>query len=143
MKFNERVESAKQQAIAALQQEHSPSDATVRTEVDLRYLGTESTLTLDAQPWHTLAQRFHELHAQTFGFVQSGKRIELAVVRCEATYASHESLDHETLACGWDDGDKTHLRATLFYAGAWHTAPLYQRENGRCGSNDYRAGDCV
>ncbi len=39
MKFNERVESAKQQAIAALQHEHALLDVSVRTEVDLRYLG--------------------------------------------------------------------------------------------------------
>ncbi len=133
-RFDQLCQSAQQQAIEALQQEqaftlHPSSTYQVRTEVDARYLGTESTLTLDAYPWHSLAQRFHDLHEQTFGFVQHGKPIELAVVRAEATYASQEPLDQPETAASQSlpDGQPIDHRP-LFHGGRWHQAPWYRRD---------------
>lgn len=60
-------------------------------QCDLRYLGTESSLALPSEPKSTLAERFHQLHQETFGYHQAGRQVELATVRCEATLPHQEA----------------------------------------------------
>lgn len=67
--------------------------AEVRYEADCRYQGTESTLTLQAEPRETLAERFHAAHAAAFGYDQRQRGVELAALRCEATIHCDSSLD--------------------------------------------------
>ncbi len=55
---------------------------------DLRYLGTESSLSVACEPRETLANRFHQLHHTTFGYDQRDRPIELVAIRCEATIPS-------------------------------------------------------
>ncbi len=64
-----------------------------RLEADVRYQGTEATLTLVAHPLATLSDRFHQAHLAEFGFDQPNRRIEIATIRCEATFPSTATLD--------------------------------------------------
>jgi len=65
----------------------------VRFEVDVRYVGTESTLSIEAKPVETLAERFHQTHRAAFGYDQRHRSVEVAAVRCEATIQSTALLD--------------------------------------------------
>lgn len=67
--------------------------ADVQFEVDARYVGTESTLSLPAEPRETIAQRFHDAHRAAFGYDQQHRAVEIATVRCEATLHSSAVLD--------------------------------------------------
>ncbi len=66
---------------------------TCHAQADVRYLGTESVLTIDAFPFESLSDRFHASHHAAFGFTQSHRPIEVAVVRCEAILGSSAPLD--------------------------------------------------
>jgi 5-oxoprolinase (ATP-hydrolysing) len=67
--------------------------ADVRFEVDARYIGTESTLPLEASPVGSIGQRYHQAHRSTFGYEQPHRGVEVAAVRCEATIRSAAALD--------------------------------------------------
>lgn len=65
--------------------------------VDLRYRGTESSLTL-VEGTGALRTRFEEAHAQSFGYVRSGHVIEVVTARVEAIARAAESLSAGTVA---------------------------------------------
>ncbi|MGV3485836.1 MAG: hydantoinase B/oxoprolinase family protein [Planctomycetaceae bacterium] len=91
-------DSVTDEAMAALASEGgreglSRSAARCRIEADLRYQGTEAALIVDARPWDTLGQRFHDAHQAAFGYDQRDREIEVAAVRCEATIPATSALD--------------------------------------------------
>jgi len=65
----------------------------VRFEVDVRYVGTESTLSINAVPVESISMRFHQAHRAAFGYDQSHRSVEVAAVRCEASIRSTALLD--------------------------------------------------
>ncbi len=83
-----------QQVLDALSPEVvSIAAAEVRHEADLRYVGTESILTLPAEPTESLETRFHQAHQAAFGYDQRHRPVEVAVIRSEAIVGSASSLD--------------------------------------------------
>ncbi len=60
-----------------------------RFEIDIRYQGTESPLTLEVDPQRTLANRFHQQHLETFGYCRENHSLEIVAIRCEATIESN------------------------------------------------------
>ncbi len=65
----------------------APDDETLRIgrRVDLRYAGTETSLTLPASDWTALLHAFEHEHAQLFGYVRADDAIEIVAVRVEVT----------------------------------------------------------
>ncbi|MGI9473787.1 MAG: hydantoinase B/oxoprolinase family protein [Rubripirellula sp.] len=57
-------------------------------QVDLRYQGTESALSMSIDPVANLAERFHDRHHETFGYAQRDRSLELVAIRCDATLPS-------------------------------------------------------
>ena len=55
---------------------------TVR-RVDVRYLGTDSFLTIEFQQFDTLQEHFERNHMRLFGYTQAGQGIEIVAVRIE------------------------------------------------------------
>ena len=64
------------------------SSSTFTLECEVRYVGTESSLSLPVHPKESLANRFHDKHQEVFGYSQRDRSIELVTVRCEATLES-------------------------------------------------------
>ncbi len=60
-------------------------------EIDLRYQGTESPLTLPLEPKKNLANRFHKAHMRTFGYKRADHGLELVALRCEATIENNNT----------------------------------------------------
>lgn len=53
----------------------------IERKLDLRYAGTESSLTLMEAPLEPLEAAFHALHERTYGYARRGHPVQLAVAR--------------------------------------------------------------
>ena len=62
----------------------------VTRSLDLRYAGQGFELEVDLEPLATLAERFHERHAERYGHEQRGTPIELVNLRAASTAAGPE-----------------------------------------------------
>ncbi len=59
----------------------TPKGARVETTCDLRYAGQSFELEVDLEPAATLADRFHAVHRERYGFADESADIELVAVR--------------------------------------------------------------
>lgn len=102
---------------------------TVQTTVDVRYVGTQSTLELPLQPIELLADRMDEMHASTFGYTRPSMPIETSTLRVEAVVAP-ESRTFQ--ASGTEEAD----RSTQIQGNQSSNAtPLYDRHDLRSGQH--------
>ncbi len=106
--------------------------STVARKLDLRYAGTETSLTLDEDELDSLRERFHETHARTFGYARRDHAIELSVARLDRRCSGLDAslfLEAATTRAGAAlclVPTRTHR---LFLAGAWiEDAPVFDRE---------------
>lgn len=85
IQIDKEINEVKDSANTRLKQEAS-SDQSIehRFEIDIRYHGTESPLTLPLEPQRTLAKRFHQNHLDTFGYQRKTHLLEIVAIRCEA-----------------------------------------------------------
>jgi len=142
------VRSIRDDAIDALATEAESSigsefSAQVQIETDLRYQGTEATLSLVVEPSDTLAARFHEAHHTAFGYDQWERNIEVATIRCEATIASTESMEcssasRRPLPLAASERSKT---AAFHFGGKRHEVPLLVRHDVLAGTS--LEGPCI
>ena len=95
---------------------------------DLRYAGTETALTLPEAPLPELAQAFHALHAQSFGYARPEHPIELVVARLEARVTP--ALDDLVPTVAPQDGKPVPQRISrLYLGGVWlERVPVYDRD---------------
>ena len=95
---------------------------------DLRYAGTETALTLPEAPLPELAQAFHALHAQSFGYARPEHPIELVVARLEARVTP--ALDDLLPTVAPQDGKPVPQRISrLYLGGVWlERVPVYDRD---------------
>ena len=111
--------------------------------VDLRYAGSETTLTLAVsgatlgstrRGAAELAQRFEALHAQHFGHGRPGATIELATLRVEAQGRSEAGQARPAdLRSGALPAPERHT--TLWHRGTRHDAvPIFERESLTAGA---------
>jgi len=103
--------------------------------VDLRYRGTESSLTLEVADATTLDARFSDLHQQNFGYARAGHAVEVVTLRVELT-AKRASIGHAELPVP-DAQQAEHAQAVavaqqttpLWIEGAWRDVPLRERSS--------------
>ncbi len=93
--------------------------------LDLRYAGTETSLTLEATGAGDLGREFQRRHEQLFGYARPGHPVELVQARVEAR--GHRPPPHLRQA---PSGGGTSRDATrLFHAGQWlEDVPVVDRE---------------
>lgn len=106
-------------------QNGSQQQACFRATCELRYRGTESTLSLDLYPLASLAQRFADRHQQSFGYRRQGRAVELVTIRVDGEIASEQQLApqraSESIAA------TTTQRQQLYLRGSWVEAALFHR----------------
>ncbi len=100
--------------------------------LDLRYQGTETSLTLREHDGVVRRTAFEELHRRQFGYIRPGHAIEIAVARVEVIGRSeHPSLPSvESTA-----PDMEPIRLSRVWTGTEfrHDVPVYRRESLRSG----------
>ncbi len=94
-----------------------------RHEVDVRYAGTDAALPLPLFPTESLASRFHQLHADTFGYRRDSRGVELVAMRCEAELLRQDAMP--TIMA--DPAESKPREAQLWFHGAWTRAALLER----------------
>lgn len=113
----------------------------VAFEVDARYVGTESTLTLPAEPRETIAQRFHDAHRAAFGYDQTHRCVEVATLRCEATIQSSALLDPPEPAALSASVPIQYSPATVSLPGQSVPVPIHDRSSVAISTT--LAGPCI
>jgi 5-oxoprolinase (ATP-hydrolysing) len=118
--------------VIAAQSEGTQSECIRR--VDLRYAGSETTLTLRVGSASDLRARFQAEHAQTFGHSRLGAPIELTALRVEAT--AHSNIARAPMGELPIGALPSPTRlTTLWYEGArLDRVPVYDRETLTQGS---------
>ena len=98
----------------------------IARRVDLRYLGTETVLTLPVASFDELAASFDAEQLREFGHDRPDHPIELLAVRVEVGRHRELSTSFEAPASGPPRGPKEHTR--LFFGDAWlEQVPVYER----------------
>ena len=108
--------------------------ATCIRRIDLRYTGSETTLTLPFASATELRQRFEALHARQFGHARPDAELEVTALRVEALVSSAWANARPAgLAHGTQPAPERHTRL-------WHGAqrydqvPVFERETLTAGS---------
>ena len=94
-------------------------------EADLRYQGTEASLSIPLSPAETLRERFHQRHKKIFGYIQAELAVELAALRCDATLQSDKNYfsEHQKTVVGTAGTRK------MWHEGQWVEAQQIDRES--------------
>jgi len=110
----------------------SAPSSTIARKLDLRYAGTETSLTLEEDELEPLRERFHEVHARTFGYARREHPIELSVARVDRksrgldAWAFLQVATMQTAEASEPVPSRMHR---MFFAGAWlEGVPVLDRE---------------
>ncbi|HKO48184.1 MAG TPA: hydantoinase B/oxoprolinase family protein [Polyangiaceae bacterium] len=129
-------ESLQREARAVVEtQAGAPGSQCIR-RLDLRYAGTETTLTLAFDREHAaeLHQRFEAFHAQNFGHARAQADLQLTALRVEARVSS--GLGHARpsgLPVGEEPQPERHTR--LWHRGkGYDDVPVFERESLTAGA---------
>ncbi|QUS59718.1 hydantoinase B/oxoprolinase family protein [Synechocystis sp. PCC 7338] len=100
---------------------------TIRRQIDLKYQGTDTTLSLDfCQDLASLTEQFTHQHQQRYGFSQTGTPLTIASISLE--YIQPLDLPPEPcLTLATKPGQAVEM--VDFYGDRqWHSIPVYQRQ---------------
>lgn len=112
-----------------VQQGARPSEITTQCRLELRYLGTDSTLTIPYSAVSEIVDDFHVAHERRFGYRRDGHEIELVAVRLEGTaFGAHRLAP---ITRHW-------TRKPLDPKGAWPRVPRCEFHAG-----DYLGGPAI
>ncbi len=113
---------------ALVAQDASPAQVRCERLLDLRYAGTETTITLAEANAEQLARAFHMQHRRTFGYARPEHPIELVAARV-SVHASPPPLPAEEGAARASKSLAPKRHARMFVGGAWREGvPVYERE---------------
>jgi len=102
-----------------------PEGATIR-RLDLRYAGTQTSLTLEASEHiDRLVETFEDAHQKLFGYRRPGHGIELVTARIEAIRSAERP---ETVAAEVDEAPAIREHR-IWTNGAWRQAPVFSSES--------------
>ncbi len=130
-----RFEALEQTGRDVMFQQGFPSARVVSVRrVDLRYAGTESSITLDVVDSSDLPSAFTAAHQRLFGYTRAGHPIEVAQARVEVI-GRHAAADGGSAPEPPSTGAPAVLRRSrLFVDGRWHNdVPVVEREAIRPG----------
>lgn len=125
--LSHQVEELSAACLSELKAQHIPL-ARIRhaTKVQLRYEGTDATLTVDWANPQTMRSQFERLHLQQYGAVAPERSVVVASLAVEASgradsipepeYPTTRTLPLAPVAT-----------APVYMAGKWHEAPIYAR----------------
>jgi len=111
-----------------LQQGVAPAAISLETRARLRYVGTDSTISVAHGDSDAMAAAFEQAHIQRFGFACPGTQLMIADVEVEAVGDSGERA-RSTPASGGVASVCPAAVAPVWFQGAWIDTPIFRREN--------------
>jgi N-methylhydantoinase A len=114
----ERVE----RAFAQMQRDAARDlgEPALQRRADLRYGGQSFELTVAADDFDGVADRFHEAHARRYGYRMEDEPLELVSLRVVATVA----VDRPRLRAGEPEGDAAGGERRAHFDGDWEAVPV-------------------
>ncbi len=116
--------------------EEGTNNAAFLCKLNLKYVGTDSTLAVNfADDTGVMEREFEQQHTSRYGFIQENKTliVESIVVEMVQTMDTPE----DPIICRDHDQPPTPITtAKMYAAGAWHDTPVFQRHN-------LQPGDCI
>jgi 5-oxoprolinase (ATP-hydrolysing) len=107
----------------------------VLRKIHLRYEGTDSTLVVDFGEITAMKSQFEELHRQRYGFVAPEKQLIVEAVSVEVV--AKNDVPEEAVTSRNNEKEIVAVATVQMYtAGAWHSTPVYQRD-------ELQPGDCI
>ena len=108
----------------------TPAAITTRRSVELRYLGQDDILELDADDPDTLAVRFEQRYRGIFSYAPTDTPLELVTARVTATLPGVESrgAGFPARGAGFPARDPTTTSHPLF-TDSWHQVPIHHRRH--------------
>jgi 5-oxoprolinase (ATP-hydrolysing) len=105
-----------------------PARIATSVRVDLRYAGTETSLSLPLAPAGELLSAFEARHSQVFGYSRSGHTLEVVELRVEAV-GKRSALDQASAAPGATAGEPLPVRRTALWLDGRLNAqvPVFER----------------
>ncbi len=99
----------------------------VRTQVSLRYLGSDSTLTLDLDEMAALSATFHAKYKRQYGYSRESHPIEVVTLRvtAKAQMARDEAPERNPMPRGTPEAIK---HTSWLYGGTRSSVPVFHRE---------------
>ena len=108
--------------------ENSGKTPEIRRQIDLKYQGTDTSLSLDFCPDLTsLITQFTEEHQQRYGFSQTGTPLTIAAISVE--YIQALDLPPEPYLPPVKQSAQPVEIAKLYGDRQWHAMPVYQRQH--------------
>jgi 5-oxoprolinase (ATP-hydrolysing) len=97
-------------------------------QVHLRYEGTDAPLIVDYGEITTMQRQFENLHRQRYGFIVPEKRLIVEAVAVEVV-ARHDAPQEAIVSRRDNQPPAAVATVQMYTAGAWHSTPVYQRED--------------
>ena len=101
----------------------------IQTEkrLQLRYLGTDTALSVDFADKVTMHNKFEHKYRQQFGFIYADKPIVVESLAVEVI-GVEQTLEEEVCDIQTNGTLLPEVTTQLFCAGQWHTTPVYRRD---------------
>jgi 5-oxoprolinase (ATP-hydrolysing) len=128
--------------VAARDELHSQGMAVERIQtirrVHLKYQGTDSTLPVVFATQRQTVTAFEDAYRSRYGFLMQGKALMVESVSVEAIgVSSAADLTNRSIPPQIGENSSpsvAHSQTKIFVDGAWHAAPIYERDNLSTGS---------
>ena len=105
-----------------------PGSTKTNTRAHLRYAGTDTAIGIDGTSLNhlSLKMKFEEAHKQQFGFITPEKEIVFEALEVETLGGGAKATEEDEPAVS--DAAEAMTESRFFSGGAWHEAPVYDRE---------------
>jgi 5-oxoprolinase (ATP-hydrolysing) len=111
------------------------SQTTVLAKVNLKYQGTDSTLTINFADFNTMKAEFEHKHQTIYGFIREGKRLIIESVSLEAIQQM-ETPEEPLISRQHSQPPLPIANVQMYTPQGWQNTPLFQRE-------DLQPGDSI
>ncbi|MEL7358168.1 MAG: hydantoinase B/oxoprolinase family protein [Cyanobacteria bacterium J06560_6] len=132
--LSQEVSALSEAATAELKEQGDDNIDTLVTsqKLQMRYAGTDSTLTVEFGDLDTIQQQFEQSYRQQYGITLPSKRLVVSAMVAEAIgkMAVGRAQVRDEKEKGKSVGDAI-TTIPLFSADQWHQTPVFQRENLR------------
>lgn len=98
-------------------------------KVQLRYEGTDSSLSVDLQQPAQMLSDFESAHLQRYGFATTGQQLVLEAATVEAVGLTEAVEDPEFEPDEEQVFNNARCSVQMYTNGQWHDSPLYYRED--------------
>ena len=105
----------------------TPESITLRTMVNIKITGSDTTLPVEWDDLNSMRKRFEEAHTRRFGFSEPNKDLQIESVRVDAL-ATVDTVDANEPVVSCQPVTKIENQKTRFFCrGKWQEASIYAR----------------